>query len=277
MPDPSWTSAQITKRLAISTAVFQNEILGDQHIAKLSKVGIHRIEISSIPRSFDYLNTAQVAEIKRACQIHNIQVVSVHGPFNLPYNNADEPVRKQVVEDSLTAIRFATEMGASIYVAHFGFKDHGAKTITELLNATDGLNIILTTENQTAQPFEPYMQTVDTINSDRFGIIIDIGHARDSDGINPFIKHDVARERLAQCGHRVKHVHLHETFDLTKKPDHRPPLHKNGLIEWGEVFAALKDINYTGDFVFEDGRGEDSDEWIQHTVDFPETFAAKYG
>jgi sugar phosphate isomerase/epimerase len=121
------------------------------------------------------------------------------------------------------------------------------------------------------------MQIVDAINSDRFGMIIDIGHARDADGINPFIKHTVARKTLAQCGHRVKHVHLHETFDLTKKPDHRPPLHKNGLIEWGEVFAALKDINYTSDFVFEDGRGEDPDEWIQHTADFPETFTAKYG
>ncbi|MDP6042356.1 MAG: sugar phosphate isomerase/epimerase family protein [Candidatus Latescibacteria bacterium] len=273
----SWTSEQITERLAISTAVFQNVTLGESHIAKLSEVGIRRIEISSIPRSFDYHNSSQVAEIKRACQTHNVQVVSVHGPFTLPYNDPDETVRKQVVADSLTAIRFAAEMGASIYVAHFGFKDHSAKTITELLDATDDLDITLTTENQTAQPFEPYMQIVDAINSNRFGMIIDIGHARDTDGINPFVKHDVARKYLTKCGHRVKHVHLHETFDLTQKPDHRPPLHKSGIIEWGEIFAALKDINYTSDFVFEDGRGEDPDEWIQHTADFPETFTAKYG
>ena len=273
----SFTTNHLNERLAISTAVFQNENLGESHIAKLKDVGINRIEISSIPRSFDFHNTAQVNEVKNACQKHSVQVVSVHGPFDLRYNDPDETIRKSVVEQSLIAIRFAAEMGASVYVAHFGFKDHGAQTITDLLDATPDLDIILTTENQTAQPFEPYMQIVDTINHDRFGMIIDIGHARDADGINPFVKHDIARQTLAQCGHRVKHVHLHETFDLIKKPDHRPPLHKNGLIEWGEIFAALGDINYTGDFVFEDGRGEDPDDWIQHTADFPETFMQKYG
>jgi sugar phosphate isomerase/epimerase len=129
----SYTSNEISERLAISTAVFQNEILGESHFAKLNNVGINRIEISSIPRSFDYHNPSQVAEIKQACKTHNVQVVSVHGPFNLSYNNADESVRKQVVEDSLKAIRFAAGIGASIYIAHFGFKEHGAKTITELL------------------------------------------------------------------------------------------------------------------------------------------------
>ncbi|MGA1198948.1 MAG: sugar phosphate isomerase/epimerase family protein [Candidatus Latescibacterota bacterium] len=273
----TWTQEQLTERLAISTAIFQKFQLGEQHIAKISEAGIPKIELSVITNSLDYHNHAQVAELKRACQSHNIEVTSVHGPFKLPYNTADEDVRKKVVEESYIAIQFAAEMGASVYVAHFGFLDHGYKTVTELLGRTQDLNIILTTENQTNQPFEPYIKIVDNIASDRFGMIIDIGHARDDDGINPFVKHDVARQRLAQCGSRVKHVHLHETFDLDKKPDHRPPMHKNGIIEWGEVFAALSDINYASDFVFEDGRGEDPDEWIQHTADFPTAFLERYG
>lgn len=272
----SWTKEQLTKRLAISTAIFQKFKLGEQHIAKISEAGISKIEFSVITNCLDYHDHAQVAELKRACEAYNIQVSSVHGPFKLAYNTAEETVRHQVVEESYKAIQFAAEMGASVYVAHFGFKDHGRKTVTELLDRTQDLNITLTTENQTNQPFEPYMQIVDDIGSDRFGMIIDIGHARDDDGINPFVKHDVARQYLARCGARVKHVHLHETFDLDHKPDHRPPMHKNGIIEWGEVFAALHDINYTSDFIFEDGRGEDPDEWIQHTADFPSAFTEKY-
>jgi len=273
----TWIKEQLTERLAISTAIFQKFQLGEQHIAHISEAGIPKVELSVITNSLDYHNLAQVAELKRACESHNIQVTSVHGPFNLPYNTADDDVRKKVVEESYIAIQFAAEMGASVYVGHFGFQDHGRKTVIELLERTQDLNITLTTENQTNQPFEPYMQIVDDIASNRFGMIIDIGHARDDDGINPFVKHNVARQRLAQCGTRVKHVHLHETFDLDKKPDHRPPMHKNGIIEWGEVFAALSDIHYVGDFVFEDGRGEDPEEWIQHTADFPMKYVERYG
>jgi sugar phosphate isomerase/epimerase len=272
----SWTASEISARLGISTAVFQNFRLGERHIAQLRKADITRIELSSIPRSLEIHNRVQIAELQKACEDHGVSVVSVHGPFKLPYNNPDEAVRKSVVEESLAAVRFAAEMGASIYVAHFGYQDHGKKTITELLNATEDLNIRLTTENQTGQPFQPYIDAVDDIGSDRFGMIVDIGHARDADGVNPFVKHDVSRQTLAQCGSRLFHVHLHETFDLAQKPDHHPPMHKDGLIEWGEVFAALKDIHYSGALIFEDGRGEDPEEWIRHTAEFPQAFEKKY-
>lgn len=277
MSDISWTAEQISERLAISTAIFQKFKLGEQHIARIREANIPKIELSVITNHLDYHDRAQVNELKQACDSYNIQVASVHGPFKLPYNTADEDVRKRVVEESYIAIQFASEMGASVYVAHFGFQDHGRQTVLELLERTQDLDIVLTTENQTNQPLEPYMEIVDVVDSDRFGMIVDIGHARDDDGVNPFVKHDVAREYLSKCKTRVKHVHLHETFDLDKKPDHRPPMHKNGTIEWGEVFAALEDVQYAGDFVFEDGRGEDPDEWIQHTADFPMNFIERYG
>ncbi len=139
----------------------------------------------------------------------------------------------------------------------------------------EGFRIKLTTEN--GRNLRDYMAVVDDINSDRFGMIVDIGHTRDSDGINPFVKKEKARQTLAQCGNRVFHIHLHETFDLEQKADHRPPLHKNGIIEWGEVFAALKDIDYRGELVFEDGRGENPEEWLRMTAAFPQVFVRRYG
>lgn len=272
---PRWTSEGIAARLGISTAVYQKSMLGAQHIAEIRQAGITRVEISSIPGSFNYHDKLQVAEILRECREQGVAVVAVHGQIKLPYRSEKAEDRELVMQESLTAIRFAEEAGASIFVGHFGYSAHSRGVVTELLDQTDGYRIKLTTENMGAIP--SYLPIVDEINSDRFGLTVDIGHPRDSDGINPFVKKEKARQAMAQCGDRLFHVHLHETFDLDQKPDHRPPMHKDGLIKWGEVFAALKEIDYTGELLFEDGRGENPEEWVQMTAEFPETFIQRYG
>ena len=248
--------------------------LGAQQIAEIRQAGIKRIEISLIPNSFDYQNCSQVAEVLGECEKQGIEVVGVHGWVKLSPETEDEGEWKLMVEESLSAIRFAEEVGASIYVAHFGYTKGSRKLVTELLDRTDGFRIKLTTEN--GRDLRPFMAIVDDINSHRFGMTVDIGHTRDSDGINPFVKKERARQTLAQCGGRVFHIHLHEVFDQEQKPDHHPPLHKNGIVEWGEVFAALRYIGYKGELVFEDGRGENPQEWVSITGAFPQAFVRTY-
>lgn len=272
---PQRTAEEMGTRLGISTAVYQKIRLGARQIAEIRQAGITRIEISSIPRSFDYHNRLQVAEILEECRKQGVTVVAVHGQIKLPYRSEGKKERKIVMRESLAAIRFAEEADASIFVAHFGSTEHSKKMVTELLDRTDGYYIKLTTENMGA--LRGYMTVVDDIGSDRFGMTVDIGHPRDSDGINPFVKKEKARQALAKCGNRVFHVHLHETFDLKQKPDHRPPLHEDGIIEWGEVFAALRDIDYRGELLFEDGRGENPEGWIRMTAAFPQAFVQRYG
>ncbi len=277
MPNSQWTPQEIGARLGISTAIFQRVELGARQIAEIREAGITRIELSVITGCLDYRNRHQVSEIRNECRKQGVTVVSVHGPFKLPYGSEEEAVRKTVVEESLVAIRFAEEIGATIYVAHFGFREHSKKTVTELLHRLEGSEIKLTTENQGGQKLDPYMAIVDEIGSDRFGMIVDIGHTRDSDRINPFVRADRARRTLTGCRDRLFHVHLHESFNLEQHPDHRPPLHTDGVIEWGEIFAALKEIDYSGDLIFEDGRGENPEEWIRMTAEFPQTFVRRYG
>lgn len=130
----------------------------------------------------------------------------------------------------------------------------------------------LTTENQTGQPLKPYDDFAADFDDARVGWTLDIGHARDDDRVNPFVKGDAAAVIERDCRH-VTHTHLHDTFDLPEKPDHRPPMHAQGLIRWVEVFAGLEAIGYSGGFVFEDGRGEDTEEWIRHAATFAERFA----
>ena len=269
-----WTAEEIGARLGISTAVYQKSILGARHIAEIRRSGISRIEISpGIPR-FDYRNQAQVSEVLGECQKQGVTVVAVHGWVRIPRSFESEEEREAVIEESLYVIRFAEEAGASIYVAHFGATEQSERIVTELLDRTPDLHIKLTTEN--GRDLRDFMAVVDKVGSDRFGMVVDIGHTKDSDGGNPFIKKCRAREVLAQCGDRLFHIHLHESFDLEQKADHRAPLHEDGIIEWGEIFAALKDINYQGELVFEDGRGENPEEWVRMTAEFPQTFVQRY-
>jgi len=272
---PWWTVEDITARLGISVAIFQKHPIGARDIAEIRKAGITRIELSCIPRRLDYRNHRQVKEIMSECQKQGVTIVSMHGPFNLPYNAVDEETRKAVVSESLSAIQFAEEIGATIYIAHFGYREHTRKTVSELLKMTGGFCVKLTTEN--GKYLRNYMVVVDDIGSDRFGLTVDIGHARDDDGINPFVKEEKARHTLAQCGARVFHVHLHDIFDVPRNSDHSPPLHSDGIVQWGEIFAGLKDIGYQGELVFEDGRGENPEEWLQMTATFPKRFVQRYG
>ena len=148
--------------------------------------------------------------------------------------------------------------------------------MTELLDRTKDLRIRLTVENMRGG-LKPYADFADRIGSDRFGLTVDIGHARDPDGVNPFVKRGRAADVLALGGRRVWHLHLHETFNLPTKADHRAPMHPDGIICWDEVFVGLKAIDYRGVFLFEDGRGEDPEEWTKLAAEFPKKFVARHG
>jgi len=271
-----YTAQEIAARLGISMAVYQKERLGARHIAAIRAAGINRIELLMMPPTFDLHNRAQVSEVLRECRRQKVTVVSVHGNLQRKYNDPDDEKRRAAAAHLLEEVRFAEEAGAGILVAHFGTNDQSRKTVTELLEKTKDLRIRLTVENMRGG-LRPYAAFVDKIGAKRFGMTVDIGHIRDADGVNPLVKRGRASEVFAQGGRRVWHLHLHETFGLKTKPDHRPPMHRDGIIEWDEVFTALKAIDYRGVFLFEDGRGEEPEQWIRHAAAFPKNFIARYG
>ena len=271
-----YTAQQIAARLGISMAVYQKERLGARHVAAVRAAGISHIELTMIPQRFDLRDRAQISEILRECRRQKVTIVSVHGSLQRKYYDPDDEKRRAAAAHLLDEIRFAEEAGAGVLVAHFGTNDQSHKTVTELLEKTRDLGIRLTVENMRGS-LRPYAAFVDKIGSKRFGMTVDIGHIRDADGVNPLTKQGRAGEVFAQGGRRVWHLHLHETFRLETKPDHRPPMHPDGIIEWGEVFAALKTINYRGVFLFEDGRGEEPEQWVRLAAAFPKNFVARYG
>ena len=271
-----YTAAEIAERLGISMAVFQKERLSARHVAAIRRLEIQRIELVMKPETFDFRDHRQVKEILAECRKQGVSVVSVHGNLQRKYNDPVEAKRRAAAAALLDEIRFAEEAGAGILVAHFGTDTAARKTVTEMLDQTRDLRIRLTVENM-GGGLKPYADFVDRIGSDRFGLTVDIGHARDPDGVNPFVKPGRAVDVLKLAGPRVWHLHLHETFNLPTKADHRAPLHPDGIIRWDEVFAGLKAIDYRGVFLFEDGRGENPDEWTRLAAEFPKNFVTKYG
>lgn len=271
-----YTSKEISVRLGISMAVYQKERLGARHVAAIRAAGINRIELVAIPQSFDIHNRAQVSEILTECRRQKVTIVSVHANLQRKYNDSDDEKRRVAAAHLLDEIRFAEKAGAGIIVAHLGTNKQSYKTVTELLEKISDLKIGLTVENMKGG-LKPYADFVDKINSEQFGMTVDIGHARDTDGINPFTKKGRAGDVLKLGGRRVWHLHLHDTFRLKTKPDHRAPMLPDGIIEWGEVFTALKAIDYRGVFLFEDGRGENPGQWVNLAAAFPKNFTERYG
>ena len=265
------TAPTIRERLGASSVVMPgHERFGAREIATIREAGIARIEICGLhpPTHYDYHDTAQVSEITAECEKHGIAIVAVHGP-GVPYDCPYEEVRQAVVREAVASARVAQDMGASVFVGHFGTSERSVRTVSEMLEALDGDPIKLAVEN--GGDLRDFVDIVDRIGSDRFGMVVDVGHTRDEDGVNPFIKAERAHEVMAVCEHRLLHLHLHDFADT----DHYPPF--DGGLQWGEIFSALHDINYAGEYMFEAVARVSIEDTLQKTSAFPDEFAARYG
>ena len=285
--DPSyrWTAQEIEERLGCSTIVFpRDRLLRAEDIAMMRDVGITRIEICATgkPGHLDIHNRAHIAEIGSQCERQGVSIESIHSP-GFPYNSEDEDLRKKAVAEGVVAARVAEEMGAGAMVCHFHTKEQSERSITEMLDQLEGHSIKLAIEN--GLDLADYTAFVDKIGSERLGMVVDIGHTRDEDEVNPFTKKSRARETMVQCGERLVHLHLHdwiESLGVTQEGeyygDHFAPL--DGSIEWAEVFAAFNDIDYEGVLMFEACWGEkrelSPDYVLGKVASFPQAFVDRY-
>ncbi len=270
-----WTAEEIEERLGCSTIVFaRDRLLSAADVAMMREAGITRIEVCALgtPGHLDIEGRSNVAEVVSECERQGVDIVSMHSPGYL-YNSDDEDNRKKAVEQGVVAAKVAEEIGAGVMVCHFRPEDPSEKSVTEMLEQLDGHSIKLAIEN--GRDLADFTAFIDKIGSDQFGIVVDIGHTRDDDEVNPFTKKDQARETMAQCGDRLIHLHLHDWVER----DHISPL--DGSIEWAEVFAAFKDIDYGGQLMFEAAytpEREISPEYVLGKVAaFPQGFVERYG
>jgi sugar phosphate isomerase/epimerase len=264
------SAKDIRSRLAISSIYLHQDggPLNARRIAQIREAGITGIEIDGyLPKShFDYRDKSQVSEIASECEKQGVKVVSMHCP-PIPYGCDYEEVRRGVVKESVLSARVGEALGAELFIGHFGLGETAERTVSDILEQLDDCKIKLTIEN--GNDLNDFAAFVDKIASERLGMVVDIGHTRDSDKVNPFIKKDRARETIKVCGDRLFHVHLHDFTDA----DHYPPF--DGVIEWGELFMGLQDIDYKGWYMFESTRSTPEDT-LAKVAAFPDTFAERY-
>jgi sugar phosphate isomerase/epimerase len=266
------TADDIRERLAISSIYLHPDggRLDARRIADIRKAGITRIEIDGClsRKHYDYRDREQVAEIASECERQGVSVVSVHCP-GLPHTSDYEGVRRAVISESLTSARVAEELGASFFVLHLGLGDLAERTACEMLEALGDRSIKLATEN--GADLKNFAAFVDKIGSARLGMVVDIGHTRDHDKVNPFTKKDCARQTIGVCGTRLFHLHLHDFVDS----DHYPPF--DGCIQWKELFLGLQDIDYKGWYMFESAGMTSPEDTLKKVAAFPAGFAERYG
>lgn len=262
-------AAAVRDRLAISTLAIHQQRVGAREIAALREAGFTHIEIDGfLPRQhYDHRDRGQIREIAAECARQGVQVVAVHGP-NVPYADEYEGVRRAAVREAVASARAGERLGAAFFVGHFGLTERSERTACEMLAALEGSPIRLVAEN--GKDLRDFAAFVDRIGSDRLGMVVDIGHTRDPDGVNPFVKPGRAREALHACGRRLMHVHLHDFADA----DHYPP--GDGCIAWGDVFLGLGDVGYKGHYLFEVVSRISPEDTLRKVGAFPDEFAARY-
>jgi hypothetical protein len=75
----------------------------------------------------------------------------------------------------------------------------------------------------------------------------------------------------------ARHLHFYAAFRLKTKPEHRPPMNRDSVIQWAEIFAVIKAIKCRGVFLFKGSRREELEKWIRLAAAFPKNCIAYCG
>ena len=158
------------------------------------------------------------------CSILNIKHIVVHPLPYIPYYGHEDEVKALNMKYYRTLEPYAREYGVKIALENM------AATEPKWGHLVPG---------SCGSP-EIYIDWFDTLDSDQFVCLLDVGHAAIA-GIEP-------QDFIRALGHdRLKGLHIHDN-------DYRGDRHAlpgMGKFDWEAIMKALSDIDYTGEFTFE--------------------------
>jgi len=247
-----YTREEIRERLSISTLVFwQYRPIGRDALAELARRGIRRIELLESPDQFDLANARSMrlmGDIFRSC---GIDVAAYHA-FRTSFSDVDtEADRVKRVDRCRGQIDTMLGLGGRVWGCHAGAAEPVvAKSYEELARHVEGTEAVITVENFTAEGVgvEDRVAFLDEMAHPQVGMILDIGHVRDTEGANPMCVPGGPTQVIETCGERLFHVHLH---GFKGGADHHPPFVEGDEIQWVEIFRSLRAIAYRGPMNFE--------------------------
>ena len=196
-----------------------------------------------------------------------VRVAQMHAPFNgnlfIRGHQPDEEYLKLFRVMSLRTVKAAAVLGAPWVVVHPLTDTVNTEYDNEIqkrtniefysfmLEAAKRVGVGLAFENMAefnrerarriyGASTDDLIDLVDTIGHDVAGVCWDFGHARELYGDQP--------RQLRKLGDRLKATHVHD--NKGERDSHLIPF-VGGDIKWESIMPALREINYSGDFVLE--------------------------
>ena len=272
--DSYYTAEEIRSRLSISTLVFHGyRPLGESALSELARHGFRRIELLESPEQFDMTDRGSMKIIGEACRAHGIEIGAYHA-HRTNFSELDTEVKRlERVDFCRRQIDTMLELGGRLWGSHAQSADAAmVKSYEELARHIQGTDAVIAVENFAREGVgvEDRVRFLDALDHPQVGMILDIGHVRNEDGVNPMSLSGGPTRVLELCGHRLRHVHLH---GFKEGKDHFPPLVEGDEIQWRELFRMLRTVGYSGDMNFEPSGAPAHPDALEQTARAPERIA----
>lgn len=246
-----YTAQQIRSRLGISTAAVRPP-LDRESLESIRQAGISYLEISEIRDQFQEEEPQTMKEIVAVCRDLGLSINAFHSPSIVNYPNDKSQWQKEI-DRSKRIIDHLISIGGRIWGTHVRITDGKTRdAYYELAQCYEGQDIRLVVESDdlSEQDAQAAIEWIDAISHPQIGLLLDVGHERkrDAPDQNPMTIPNQAAGIIKALGPRLHHLHLHDVVDGR---DHYAPFETQGQLQWGEIFSALKDIDYQGIFMFE--------------------------
>ena len=270
-----YTAEEIRQRMSISTLVFQGyRPFGEEALQELVRENIRRIEIVESPDQYDLSDIRTMRLVDATCRNAGVEVVAYHA-YKTTFEGIDtEAQRRERVDVCRRQIDTLLELGGTFWCCHALATDETVeKSYRELAKHVEGTDAVIAVENfnRPCLQVEDRVRFLDRLDHPKVGMILDVAHEFDAEGINPMAVAGRARATINHCGRHLRHLHLQGYKDGN---GHHPPMINGDEIQWREIFATLAAMEYPGEFTFEPAGLLANTETLNYIGRAPEKLAA---
>lgn len=239
--------------LGTSTFIYEGSF-GIKQLEILEKAGINYFELISWPPRFDWDNKRLIEEVKRYLKSSNLKCWSVHTIFGGENDFSLFTGKEQ--DSSLSQIKKSMELAATLGVDKAVVHPSGEpitqaerakrlfqskEGLNKLVDFAKGLKLKLAVENLNLRALGNSSQEMQEIVSDFdrevLEVCLDVNHIF-KERIDEFIK---------SIGDRIITLHISDNDGA----DERHWLPMKGVIDWADLLSTLKNIGYSGVFMYE--------------------------
>jgi sugar phosphate isomerase/epimerase len=270
--------------LAFSTLLYENSSLAVA-LRKFAQAGIANLEIWGDTTHLDPRNQqADISEVARLCRELDLNVLSLHSPFNIPFDGNpmegfwewEKLVCNTVVQASLldAGLVVVHPMSFGNYFSPVEYRVQSALTRKSLLNIANiaaKVGIRIAVENMPTSDIHLFGRDLCRLHDfvassgfDNLGLCMDTGHVIYNGG-DPV-------DQFRRCHDRIFSIHMHDNIRSSGKDLHLVP--GFGSINWNAFIEALEDCSYAGNLVLELAGYEKPDRIFDEAVSFAREYFA---